>query len=741
MDTRWKNSPENGKKGMLYALLAALVPAVVMLCFYPYFAKHRGDVGSMATVTDTAVSRDEDGYEISSEDTGYIYDSGYVLYEDLQKKKDSTLTESDIFLPGKDLASMDEVAGNACYSALKNVLINMENSYSNLSANVDYLAMDTATGQVVSNVAEHRDVLKNYVDETKRTESQMTELASLYSGWICLDYSDTGDVTVSGSAGVSTKSFYREFQDLAHAGRFDRMINDFLENTDVTELSVQYPVNMRVFYGFNTLSADAAWDTYVTMYNSYSSGIFPMLYVLLLAGVAVAAVLFMRRETYAFHNHWLFHLPLEVSFAGLCICISLYEGMLDMMISYLEGSWSNIDMLTGGAINFLCWVLVFGAWFVSASCIVPVGSLGPVAYVKKYSLIYRFFPFIKRQGKRFAAYVTDVDLTENMSRSIWKIVLVNGAVVAILCTMWFGGIFGVVIYSIFLFLWLRRYFTGIRKDYQAVLGWVRGMAAGDLNQALSRDVGIFEPLHEELSHIQQGFRQAVAEEVKSQKMKTELITNVSHDLKTPLTAIITYVDLLGQDNLTEEERKSYVDILARKSQRLKVLIEDLFEISKATTNNVTMNFNQVDIVNLLKQVRFEMEDKLNASGLDFRWSLPEEKVILTLDSQKTYRVFSNLLTNIVKYALPRSRVYIDLKCMDGGQVVVTMKNISAAELNFDPREITERFVRGDLSRNTEGSGLGLAIASSFVELQGGTLDIEIDGDLFKAIVVFQQKNP
>ena len=159
---------------MLYALLAALVPAVVMLCFYPYFAKHRGDVGSMATVTDTAVSRDEDGYEISSEDTGYIYDSGYVLYEDLQKKKDSTLTESDIFLPGKDLASMDEVAGNACYSALKNVLINMENSYSNLSANVDYLAMDTTTGQVVSNVAEHRDVLKNYVDETKRTESQMT---------------------------------------------------------------------------------------------------------------------------------------------------------------------------------------------------------------------------------------------------------------------------------------------------------------------------------------------------------------------------------------------------------------------------------------------------------------------------------------------------------------------------------------------------------------------------------------
>ncbi|MDD7024368.1 MAG: ATP-binding protein, partial [Oscillospiraceae bacterium] len=170
--------------------------------------------------------------------------------------------------------------------------------------------------------------------------------------------------------------------------------------------------------------------------------------------------------------------------------------------------------------------------------------------------------------------------------------------------------------------------------------------------------------------------------------------------------------------------------------RLKVLIEDLFEISKATSNNVQLNISDVDIVNLIRQVRFEMEDKLSSSGLHFRWNLPKEKVILPLDSQKTYRVFENLLGNILKYAMKGSRVYIDLRRADSGSTVITMKNISATELNFDPKEITERFVRGDLSRNTEGSGLGLAIARSFVELQGGQLDIEIDGDLFKAIIVF-----
>lgn len=248
-------------------------------------------------------------------------------------------------------------------------------------------------------------------------------------------------------------------------------------------------------------------------------------------------------------------------------------------------------------------------------------------------------------------------------------------------------------------------------------------------------MGIFEPFRDEIDKIQSGFKKAVDEEVKSTKMKTDLITNVSHDLKTPLTAIITYVDLLKKPGITQEEQEKYIGILDQKANRLKVLIEDLFEISKATSKTVSLNIMDIDIVSLLKQVRLELQDKIESTDLIFRWQLPEDKIILPLDSQRTYRVFENLLVNITKYAMPYSRVYITMEDTEN-HVKITMKNVSATELDFSPGEITERFVRGDASRNTEGSGLGLAIAKSFTELQGGRLEVFIDADLFTVEITF-----
>ena len=221
-------------------------------------------------------------------------------------------------------------------------------------------------------------------------------------------------------------------------------------------------------------------------------------------------------------------------------------------------------------------------------------------------------------------------------------------------------------------------------------------------------------------------------------MKSELITNVSHDLKTPLTAIITYVDLLKDDTLTREKQIEYLQTLERKSLRLKVLIEDLFEVSKATSGNVILNYQNVDICNLIKQVELEMSDKLAEAGLDVRMDFPEEKVIVALDSQKTYRIYENLFSNIVKYSLRGTRVYVRGTLTDD-YIVISLKNISAAEITVDTAELTERFVRGDASRNTEGSGLGLAIVKSFVELQGGRFLLENDGDLFKAVTSFPRK--
>jgi len=197
------------------------------------------------------------------------------------------------------------------------------------------------------------------------------------------------------------------------------------------------------------------------------------------------------------------------------------------------------------------------------------------------------------------------------------------------------------------------------------------------------------------------------------------------------------VDLLKDENITSEERTSYVSTLDMKSQRLKHLIEDLFEVSKASSNNITLNLMEVDLVNLMKQVLLETEDKLRQSEIEVRLQLPEDKVILILDSEKTYRIFENLIINIAKYAMPHSRAYITLET-PSDKVVVTLKNVSATELDFHTEEITERFVRGDQARNTEGSGLGLAIVKSFTELQGGRFEIFVDGDLFKAVITWKR---
>ena len=221
-------------------------------------------------------------------------------------------------------------------------------------------------------------------------------------------------------------------------------------------------------------------------------------------------------------------------------------------------------------------------------------------------------------------------------------------------------------------------------------------------------------------------------------MKTELISNVSHDLKTPLTSIITYIDLLKDESITEENRRLYIDTLDRKSQRLQHLIEDLFEVSKVNSGDVHLNIVNVDIVSLMKQTLLELDDKIADSSLILKNNFSSEKIILPLDSQRTFRVFENLIINISKYAMPSSRVYIDILETDN-KVTIMLKNMSATEIDFSVDDIMERFVRGDKSRNTEGSGLGLAIAKSFVELQGGKMNISVDGDLFKVTITFNKK--
>ena len=364
-----------------------------------------------------------------------------------------------------------------------------------------------------------------------------------------------------------------------------------------------------------------------------------------------------------------------------------------------------------------------------------IRETGLKAYIRKYSYIYRFFPFVKSKLVSFYNYMSSFDVSTETNKVIIRLLVVNAVIVFFICSFWFFGFFGVLVYSVLLYFVLRKYFNDLKKKYDILLRATNRIAEGNLQVVIPEYLGIFEPFKPQIDKIQEGFRNAVEEEVKSQRMKTELITNVSHDLKTPLTAIITYVNLLKDENLTPEQRKEYVDTLERKSMRLKVLIEDLFEVSKATSKNITLNLMDVDVVNLIKQVQLELEEQLQAAGLSVRMHAPEGKVSVKLDSQKTYRIYENLIGNICKYALRDTRVYIDVT-EEENSVSVVLKNISATELTVNPMELTERFVRGDSSRNTEGSGLGLAIAKSFTELQNGKMSLELDGDLFKVTTVW-----
>ncbi|ALS76145.1 hypothetical protein AUC31_13505 [Planococcus rifietoensis] len=261
------------------------------------------------------------------------------------------------------------------------------------------------------------------------------------------------------------------------------------------------------------------------------------------------------------------------------------------------------------------------------------------------------------------------------------------------------------------------------------------LAAGSLGAELK--VKGKSPLSRHAEHLnvlREGYKSSVSERAKSERLKTELITNVSHDLRTPLTSIITYTDLLKNEDLADEERRKYVDILDRKSERLKVLIEDLFEVSKMASGNAELTKQRLDMKQLVTQALAEHEEAVVEAELDVRITAPDHPVYASVDGQKWWRLLDNLILNATKYSLPGSRVYIGLT-QGAGELAMTMKNVTRYELGDNTEELLERFKRGDTARKTQGSGLGLAIAQSIVDLHGGQMKLEVDGDLFKVTVL------
>lgn len=730
--------------------------------------------------------------EFRQETMDWLMENTYVLYRDLRQKEspdavsyeglyvkpcqdcewvlDESLRQGWMREETLDLNDIPADAGRV-YSYLEYLDLyfqNLEENFPTLNSYFGYRCEDLLTGESVGNL-----------------DASELQLDSSYF-YLSFVFDRYGNCTVETAKLGENSTNMRKMAN--QSARTLRLENDgtYLEYTNSasvgleTYLTLDAPKNCRVTYSISdeewqerktgaapyagtALYVDGSLiyymesNPYYAYYRCGADSFFVCLW-LLVAGTAFLLPLrcFACNEEREKGSLGKFRHSPELIAVLLCLCLSLGTSLvLNMLSGILSGESAktvrqylqSLKSTVNGPIliyfllytaNFLLLLVLFGlAWYVGLN-LREIRRLGLWRYVKERSRIYAVFPFVRSRALKLYDYFCHFDLTKKANKMILKLVLINGVIVFLISSLWVGGFAVAVVYSILLYFILRKYISDLQKKYGILLNATNKIAQGNLNVQIPEDLGVFEPFKPQVYRIQNGFRNAVDQEVKSQRMKAELITNVSHDLKTPLTAIITYIELLKNENITEEQRREYLDTLERKSLRLKALIEDLFEVSKADSQSMKLNIMDVDIGNLVKQVAFEMGDKFAERKLELRMSFPEEKVLLPLDSQRTYRIFENLFGNIAKYAMPGTRVYVNGIC-DGDRVIIILKNISTQEISVNPKELTERFVRGDASRNTEGSGLGLAIAKSFTQLQGGKLDIEVDGDLFKVTLIWQRR--
>lgn len=354
-----------------------------------------------------------------------------------------------------------------------------------------------------------------------------------------------------------------------------------------------------------------------------------------------------------------------------------------------------------------------------------------VDYFRNNTCTYALYAKTKELGNR----VTEFDLKDNINQDILKFTICNALLVIVLYVISPSKTIFAIVYVMISFLYIRKQSMKVKNDYKNMLNFTEQLSHGHFDTEIEDDLGIFNSMRDRLNNLKVGFEAAVKEETKSQNMKTELITNVSHDLKTPLTCIKNYVILLKNTQADEATRTEYLNQLEKYTNRLSNLIQDLFDVSKASSGNIDLHPIDLRLQALVDQSLAKCIEVLESKDIQVIKNV--EDVVVHLDGDKTYRVFENLLTNIGKYAMPHSRAYIDIH-EEEDYVSVIFKNMSEVEMNFSSEEIQERFVRGDKSRHETGSGLGLAIAKSFVVAQGGTFDIEIDGDLFKVIMTFKK---
>ena len=488
---------------------------------------------------------------------------------------------------------------------------------------------------------------------------------------------------------------------------FDETVQNIDSSSDITLNRALYNQTKSLYkYSYSTLIISIIIGSIELIYLIYSLG-----YV---------------KNKEEIYLSWLDKIPLEILFFGYCLLFFVEAALLVMCLSVI-----SVD------VNLCVMLIMLVGYFSVLSALYGAGTL--LKRIKahtffKNSITYRILKWLIQKYKNVKNIISS---NKNLGGKI-ALYFIGIVTVSILIGLIFKE-FGILLDIVF---WIWCYYKIMKEvdKFKQIHDATEKIYKGDTNIKLDESLytGVLKELAIYINDIAGGFSNAIKESLKSERLKTELITNVSHDIKTPLTSIINYVDLLKQENIQNEKAKEYIEVLDNKSQRLKKLIEDLVEASKASSGNIKINKEVLNVKELLNQVTGEFEDKFNSRGLNIISKLPEKTVYIKADSRYLYRVLENIYSNVAKYAEENTRVYIDCILEEENTVTIYVKNISKDELNISADELMQRFVRGDKSRNTEGSGLGLSIAKSLTELQDGTFNIYLDGDLFKVAIKFKR---
>ncbi|MCI8353082.1 MAG: HAMP domain-containing histidine kinase [Clostridia bacterium] len=519
---------------------------------------------------------------------------------------------------------------------------------------------------------------------------------------------------------VDTNVEKMKFEDIAYSGYFGK-----IEKIGYTVYSCANEESTE-FYKYN-LVYKLVSNTYEYASVNIAIGSF----LLLAMFIYIITSIGHKKEEAGIYLNSLDNIPLEIvgTISSLLLVI---EGMflfmgIDIGLKYTSISSRMIDTIIS-----LCFVLGIIIYITLAITGVTIIRRIKAKVFWKNTLIYKFAKWVKRST---GDMLTDINTTG-------KLVVIFGAFYIIQLVLTIKFITDGAIYLFWLIaVWgvtLKMLLDRMNKT-KKIREKIKNMYDGNKDSvALNEEEyrGELKEVAHWLNDISGGLTNAIEEAMKSERLKTELITNVSHDIKTPLTSIINYVDLMKQENIENEKVKEYLEILDNKSQRLKKLTEDLVEASKASSGNIKLNIEKLNVKELIKQVRGEFEDKFEQKGLEIIENLPDTEVYIEADSRYMFRVMENMYVNISKYALENSRVYVDVK-KENDIVKIELKNISRDKLNISVDELMQRFVRGDSARTTEGSGLGISIANSLTKLQKGKFDIYLDGDLFKVVIEFK----